>query len=47
MTEYAKMMEKATDLAEKMENSDDDLSASQMTRFVKLQTKLANAAANL
>lgn len=47
MTEYVEMMEKATDLAEKMENADDDLSASQMSRFVKLQTKLANAAANL
>lgn len=47
MTEYAEMMEKATDLAEKMENADDDLSPSQMSRFVKLQTKLASAAANL
>jgi hypothetical protein len=47
LTEYAEMMEKATDLAEKMENAGDELSTSQMTKFVKLQTKLANAAANM
>lgn len=47
MTEYASMMEKATDLSEKMNNAGDDLSASQMTKFMKLQTKLANAAADM
>jgi len=47
MTEYAKMMEKASDLSEKMSNAGDDLSPSQMTKFMKLQTKLANAAANM
>jgi hypothetical protein len=44
MTEYVEMMEKATDLAEKMESAGDDLSTSQMNKFLKLQTKLANAA---
>lgn len=47
MTEYASMMEKASDLADKMNNAGDDLSTSQMAKFVKLQTKLANAAANM
>ncbi|HPY81985.1 MAG TPA: hypothetical protein PLU45_01385 [Bacteroidales bacterium] len=44
MTEYAAMMEKATDLAEKMESAGDDLSTAQMNKFMKLQTKLSNAA---
>ena len=44
MTEYAEMMEKANDLAEKMQNAGDDLSASQMAKFTKLQAKLTNAA---
>ncbi|MBN1253285.1 MAG: hypothetical protein JXA16_14190 [Bacteroidales bacterium] len=47
MTEYVSMMEKATDLAEKLDNADDDLTTSQMNRFIKLQTKLANAVAGL
>lgn len=47
MSEYVEMMEKATDLAEKIENADNDLSTSQMSRFLKLQTKLANAAAGI
>jgi hypothetical protein len=41
------MMEKATDLAEKMENAGDELSTTQMAKFVKLQTKLANAAVEM
>jgi len=47
MTEYASMMEKATDLSEKMSNAGDDLSVSQMTKFMKLQTKLTTAAAEM
>lgn len=47
MVEYAEMMENATDLSEKMSNAGNNLSTSQMSRFLKLQTKLANAAANL
>lgn len=47
MTEYASMMEKATDLSEKMQNAGDELSTSQMKKFMKLQTKLASAAADM
>jgi hypothetical protein len=44
MTEYAAMMEKATDLAEKIESAGDELSTAQMNKFMQLQAKLANAA---
>ena len=44
MTEYASMMEKATDFEDKLENASDDLSSAQAARFLKLQTKLTNAA---
>ncbi len=47
LTEYAKMMENATELSEKMSNAGDDMSASQMAKYMKLQTKLANAAADM
>lgn len=47
MSEYAEMMDKATDLAEKMEDAGDDLSSAQMSRFVKLQSKLANSVSDL
>jgi hypothetical protein len=47
LSEYASMMEKATDLSNKMSNAGDQLSTTQMSRFMKMQTKLANAAANL
>ncbi|MBS9765928.1 MAG: hypothetical protein KGV44_00125 [Flavobacteriaceae bacterium] len=47
MTEYTEMMKKATDLAEKMQNAGSELSTSQMTKFMKLQTKLANASAGM
>jgi hypothetical protein len=47
MTEYPSMMEKATDFADKLENASDDLSPTQTARFLKLQTKLTNAAAGL
>jgi len=47
MTEYASMMEKATEFADKLENASDDLTEAQTARFLKLQTKLTNAAAGL
>lgn len=47
MTEYASMMGKATDLSNKMSNAGSELSTTQMSRFMKMQTKLASAAANL
>ncbi|MFD1628665.1 DUF6591 domain-containing protein [Pseudopedobacter beijingensis] len=47
MTEYAEYMQKATDLQEKMESAKNELSASQMARYMKLQTKLMKAAAEM
>ena len=47
MTEYLSMMEKATELAGKLENASDNLSTAQTARFLKLQTKLLNAASGL
>jgi hypothetical protein len=47
MSEYADYMEKATDLAEKMEGASDELTTAQAAKFAKLQIKLANAAAEL
>lgn len=47
MTEYVEMMEKATDLTEKLESAGDELSPSQMTKFMKLQTRLASAAVEI
>jgi len=46
-TEYANYMTKLTDLADKMEDAGDDLTTSQLNRFVKLQTKFSEAAASL
>ena len=47
ITEYSAMMGKATDLSNKMSKAGNDLSASQMAKFMKLQTKLASAAAKM
>jgi len=47
MSEYSEMMQKATEMAEKMQNASEDLSTTQMNRFMKLQSKLANAAASI
>ena len=47
LMEYAEMLEKANDFGDKLENANDEMSASQMARFLKLQTKLANAVAQL
>ena len=47
MTEYAEYMEKATDLSEKMEKAESEMSSAQMTKFLKIQTKLTQAAANM
>lgn len=43
MTEYASMLEKAESLSKKLEKAQDDLTASQAARFLKLQQKLTNA----
>ncbi|MDR2121404.1 MAG: hypothetical protein LBP64_11115 [Tannerella sp.] len=47
MTEYAKMLEKAEDLQNKLENAKDELSATQASKLLKLQTKLANAVSGM
>jgi len=40
IAQYAEYMQKATDLQEKIENSQGDLSISQSAKFLKLQSKL-------
>jgi ABC-type glycerol-3-phosphate transport system substrate-binding protein len=47
LSEYPSMLEKATDLSDKLKNAGSELSASQAAKFLKLQTKLANAALDL
>ena len=47
LAEYSEYMEKATELSEKLGNAGGNLTATQAAKFAKLQTKLANAAANL
>ncbi len=47
MTEYAEYMEKATDLSEKMEKAESEMSSAQMAKFMKIQAKLSQAAANM
>jgi len=47
LTEYPAMMEKATDLAGKLENAGNDLTPTQASKFAKLQLKLTNAAMEL
>lgn len=47
MTEYAEYMEKATELSEKMEKAESEMSSAQMAKFMKIQAKLSQAAANM
>ena len=47
MTEYAEYMEKATNLSEKMEKAESEMSSAQMAKFLKIQTKLTQAASNM
>lgn len=44
MSEYTSMMVKGTEFVARLETAGDDLSASQMARFTKLQAKLLDAA---
>jgi len=46
MSDYGSIMEKATDLSNKMSNAGNELSTTQMNKFMKLQTKLANPVIN-
>ena len=47
LSEYPAMMEKATDLASKLENAGNDLTPTQASKFAKLQLKLTNAVMEL
>ena len=47
MTEYAEYMEKATDLSEKMEKAESEMSSAQMAKFLKIQAKLTQAASSM
>lgn len=47
MTEYVEIMKNANELAEKFDNAKDEMSADDYSRFMKLQTKMLDAAAKL
>ena len=47
LSEYAGLLEKAEELGNKLDGAKSDLTPSQAAKFVKLQEKLVNAAANL
>ena len=47
LTEYAKMLEKAQSIGNKLERAKGDLTANQSARFLKIQQKLLNAASDL
>ena len=47
LTEYVNMMEKASDLAEKLGDANDELTPEQAAKFLKLQTKFTNAALSM
>lgn len=47
MAEYPALMEKAESLGEKLKENEGQLTKEQMKRYIKLQTKLANAAVDL
>ena len=47
MTEHAEYMEKATDLSEKMEKAESEMSSAQMAKFLKIQAKLTQAASSM
>lgn len=47
MTEYVGYMEKATDLSDKMEKAENEMSSAQMAKFLKIQVKLTQAASDM
>ena len=47
MAEYAKLLQKATDLQKKLEKVKGDMTPAQMNRLLKIMQKLNKAAANL
>mgnify|MGYP003397680814 CR=1 FL=1 len=44
MNEYAKMLEKAQNFADKLEDADDAMTTAQMTRYTKITAKMTQAA---
>ncbi|MDY0281972.1 MAG: hypothetical protein RBR35_15585 [Salinivirgaceae bacterium] len=47
MTEFSEVLENATSLAEKLQHGQEEMTASQASKFIALYTKLANAAAGM
>lgn len=47
LSDYPAMMEKATDLSDKLDKASDNMSPAQLAKFMKLQTKLVEAASTL
>lgn len=47
MEAVAEMLEDAQELSEKLDNAEDDLSSSQMSRYLKITSKLSSAAAEM
>lgn len=44
MSEYPKMLEKAERLSDKLEDAEDEMTSTQLSRYMKITNKLANAA---
>lgn len=47
LTGYAEYLEKATDLSDKMEKAESEMTSAQMAKFLKIQAKLTQAAADM
>lgn len=47
LSEYPSLMQKAQDFSEKMQNAQGDMSPSQWARYMKITTKMTQAAANM
>lgn len=44
MSDYAKMLEKAERLSDKLDDAEDEMTSTQLSRYMKITNKLANAA---
>ena len=44
MSDYAKMLEKAERLSDKLDNAEDEMTSTQLSRYMKITNKMANAA---
>lgn len=47
MTEYVEMLEKAQGIQESLENANSEMTSEQLSKFMKVQQKLTNAAASM